>query len=103
MKREALPRKRRPAAKAAATRGVHHLALNTEDMRTTVDFYTRVVGMPLVHDEASGLWCLGPESGGRALTSATAPELVLPDLDGTLFSLSALRGTKVVLVAWASW
>jgi catechol 2,3-dioxygenase-like lactoylglutathione lyase family enzyme len=31
------------------TRGVHHLALNTEDMRTTVDFYTRVVGMPLVH------------------------------------------------------
>jgi catechol 2,3-dioxygenase-like lactoylglutathione lyase family enzyme len=49
MKREALPRKRRPAAKAAATRGVHHLALNTEDMRMTVDFYTRVVGMPLVH------------------------------------------------------
>jgi catechol 2,3-dioxygenase-like lactoylglutathione lyase family enzyme len=33
----------------ALTRGVHHLALNTEDMRTTVDFYTRVVGMPLVH------------------------------------------------------
>lgn len=31
------------------TRGIHHLALNTEDMRTTVDFYTRVVGMPLVH------------------------------------------------------
>ena len=61
------------------------------------------LGMPLVHDEASGLWCLGPESGGRALTSTRAPELVLPDLDGTLFSLSALRGTKVVLVAWASW
>jgi catechol 2,3-dioxygenase-like lactoylglutathione lyase family enzyme len=33
----------------SATRGIHHLALNTEDMRTTVDFYTRVVGMPLVH------------------------------------------------------
>src|SRR5437868_7107188 len=32
-----------------ATRGIHHLALNTEDMRTTVDFYTKVVGMPLVH------------------------------------------------------
>ena len=31
------------------TRGIHHLALNTEDMRATVDFYTRVVGMPLVH------------------------------------------------------
>jgi len=32
-----------------ATRGIHHLALNTEDMRATVDFYTQVVGMPLVH------------------------------------------------------
>jgi len=31
------------------TRGVHHLALNTEDMKMTVDFYSRVVGMPLVH------------------------------------------------------
>ena len=46
MKRETLPR--RKAKLAAATRGVHHLALNTEDMRATVDFYTRVVGMPLV-------------------------------------------------------
>ena len=33
----------------SSTRGIHHLALNTEDMRATVDFYTRVVGMPLVH------------------------------------------------------
>jgi catechol 2,3-dioxygenase-like lactoylglutathione lyase family enzyme len=32
-----------------ATRGIHHLALNTDDMRMTVDFYTKVVGMPLVH------------------------------------------------------
>jgi catechol 2,3-dioxygenase-like lactoylglutathione lyase family enzyme len=47
MKRETLPR--RKATIQAATRGVHHLALTTEDMRTTVDFYTRVVGMPLVH------------------------------------------------------
>jgi hypothetical protein len=61
------------------------------------------LGMPLVHDEASGLWCLGPEAGGRALTSARAPELVLPDLDGTPFSLATLRGTKTLLVAWASW
>jgi len=61
------------------------------------------LGMPLVHDEASGLWCLGPEAGGRALASATAPELVLPDLSGTPFSLASLRGTKVLLVAWASW
>ena len=48
MKRETLPR-RKAKAVPLATRGIHHLALNTEDMRATVDFYTRVVGMPLVH------------------------------------------------------
>lgn len=32
-----------------STRGVHHLALNTEDMKTTMDFYVDVLGMPLVH------------------------------------------------------
>lgn len=31
------------------TRGVHHLALNTDDMKTTIEFYTRVLGMPLMH------------------------------------------------------
>jgi catechol 2,3-dioxygenase-like lactoylglutathione lyase family enzyme len=30
-------------------RGVHHLALCTDDMKTTVDFYVDVLGMPLVH------------------------------------------------------
>ncbi len=59
--------------------------------------------MPLIHDAANGLWCLGPEAGGRALTSVVAPELILPDLDGREWSLRSLRGTKVLLVAWASW
>jgi len=31
------------------SRGVHHLALCTEDMKATVDFYVDVLGMPLVH------------------------------------------------------
>src|SRR2546421_4229528 len=31
------------------SRGVHHLALNTDDMKMTLDFYLRVLGMPLVH------------------------------------------------------
>lgn len=31
------------------TRGVHHLALVTEDMKATTEFYTRVLGMPLIH------------------------------------------------------
>jgi hypothetical protein len=59
--------------------------------------------MPLLHDPVQQLWCLGPESGGRALMSATAPDIVLPQLDGTPFALDTLRGQKVLLVAWASW
>jgi catechol 2,3-dioxygenase-like lactoylglutathione lyase family enzyme len=33
----------------APLRGVHHLALNTDDMKTTIDFYAGVLGMPLIH------------------------------------------------------
>jgi hypothetical protein len=62
------------------------------------------LAMPLVQDTQSKLWALGPSGiGGRALTSAHAPELVLPDLDGRPFALSSLRGQKVVLVAWAPY
>lgn len=30
-------------------RGIHHLALVTDDMKGTLDFYVRVLGMPIVH------------------------------------------------------
>ncbi len=36
-------------AAQALTRGVHHLALCTDDMKATTEFYTRVLGMKLVH------------------------------------------------------
>jgi hypothetical protein len=61
------------------------------------------LNMPLVRHENGGLWCLGPEAMGRALTTAQAMELVLPDAEGKEFRLSSLRGEKVALVAWASW
>lgn len=61
------------------------------------------LGMPLIEDAASGLWALGPEAGGCALTSVEAPDLTLPDVDGNPFHLRSLRGKKVLLVAWASW
>ncbi len=32
-----------------ATRGVHHLVLNTEDMKATIDFYVNVLGLVVVH------------------------------------------------------
>lgn len=61
------------------------------------------LGMPLLSDAEHGLWALGPESGGRALTTAVAPDLVLPTLDGEPFPLARLRGRKVLIAAWASW
>ena len=35
--------------RAAMSRGIHHLALTTENMKVTTEFYVDVVGMPLVH------------------------------------------------------
>ena len=37
------------AANAPLTRGIHHLALNTDDIKMTTDYYVDVVGMKLVH------------------------------------------------------
>jgi hypothetical protein len=61
------------------------------------------LGMPLLHDEVHEVWCLGPQAGGRVLSSAVFPDIVLPDLEGKPFALRELRGQKVLLVAWASW
>jgi len=61
------------------------------------------LGMPLIHDAGAKVWCLGPEAMGRALTTAHAPELVLPDYQGKQFHLSSLRGQKVLIITWSSW
>jgi hypothetical protein len=74
-----------------------------DDGRIDVRAVAGRLGMAIVHDEQTRTWAVGPESGGRALTTATAPDLELPDLDGDPFALAALHGRKVLLVAWASW
>ena len=61
------------------------------------------LGMAVVHDEPHGLWALGPASGGRALSSAQLGDIVLPDRNGNDVALRSLRGTKVFMIAWASW
>jgi hypothetical protein len=63
------------------------------------------LGMAIVHDADAGLWAIGPESlGGRALATAEAPDLQLPDvLTGEEFHLSSLRGSKVLIAAWAPY
>jgi hypothetical protein len=73
------------------------------DGRIDAEAVAAKLGMPLESEPSTGIWALGPESGGRALTTAVAPDLELPDVDGNPFKLSALHGRKVLLVAWASW
>jgi hypothetical protein len=63
----------------------------------------RALGMPLVEEPRAGLWALGPESGGKALESATLPDITLPDVNGQPFHFASLRGRKALIVAWASW
>jgi hypothetical protein len=76
----------------------------TSDGRVAIPAVAERLRMPLLHDESHGVWSLGPASvTGRALATAEAAELSLPDLNGDLVSLESLRGQKVILVAWASW
>jgi len=69
-----------------------------------LDVIADQLGLALVHDPGAGLWATGPETiGSRALTTAQAPNLTLPDLDGSIFELASLRGKKVFLYAWAPY
>ena len=65
----------------------------------------RHAGRPVVHDRAGQAWVLGTPAGerARALESLQAPDFALPDLEGRMHTLSEHRGSKVLLVTWASW
>ncbi|MGA8227013.1 MAG: VOC family protein [Xanthobacteraceae bacterium] len=54
LEKNASPKRASPKAASSKNvssfaRGVHHLALCTDDIKKTTEFYTRVLGMPLVH------------------------------------------------------
>ncbi len=62
------------------------------------------LSMPLLRDETSGTWVLGPSAlSGRALDTAVVPPLSLSTFDGTPFDFSSLLGRRIILAAWASW
>jgi catechol 2,3-dioxygenase-like lactoylglutathione lyase family enzyme len=44
-----LPRGSASAPASTFARGIHHLALNTDDMKATIDFVVGVLGMKLIH------------------------------------------------------
>src|SRR3954449_3786029 len=64
--------------------------------RLHLDKLAERIGAPLVHDHERGVYAIGPSTvSGRALATAEAPELELPDLDGNVFRLASLHGQKV--------
>ncbi len=62
-------------------------------------------GRPVALDREERAAYLGVPASERAaaLTSLQAPDFTLPDLAGRPHALSAQRGKKVLLVAYASW
>ena len=62
-------------------------------------------GRPFALDLEERAAYLGVPASERArqLSSLEAPDFTLPDLQGKLHALSAQRGKKVLLVAYASW
>ena len=64
-----------------------------------------LLGRPTVVDADAAIVAIALDREQRrsALESLTAPDVVLPDLDGTPHALSEWRGQKRLLHAFASW
>ena len=56
-------------------------------------------------DHDNQVWSFGqiPVNRQAFLRSAVAPDFTLADRQGNPVSLSDFRGTKVLIVTWASW
>lgn len=75
------------------------------DGRIDVTAFTSYLGQAVVHDADHDVWAFGdrPDVRAAGLQSLEAPEFTLPDLDNNLHALSDYRGSKVFLLAWASY
>lgn len=73
--------------------------------RVNLAALARQLGQPVVHDDSHALWFFGESAEARhnTLASLKAPDFTLPDIDGKMHSLSDYRGSKVLLLSWASW
>lgn len=71
--------------------------------RIDLGAFAEHLGQPMVADAANGVWAFGPATSPATPRGVEAPDLTLPDLDGTLHSLADHRGKKVLLYCWSSW
>ena len=90
-----------PVPSASGDRAADFVA----DVKVNMAAFWDHLGMPSAHSKDSDVWALGEGADNRttSLQSLDAPDFSLPDLDGTLHSLSQHRGKKVLLATWASW
>lgn len=67
--------------------------------------FARLRHQPVALDTEPSAWYFGtpPETQNGWLTSLSAPDFTLPDLNGKSHSLRDFRGKKVLLLTWASW
>jgi hypothetical protein len=75
------------------------------DGRLDIAAVAGALGRPAAVDAGAGLVAvaLPAEQRRQALDSLQAPPFTLPDLDGAAHGLEEWRGTKKLLVAFASW
>jgi hypothetical protein len=67
--------------------------------------FAKNAGQPVVAEPGARIWSLGemPAIGGGFIASRVAPDFTVPDRTGRPVHLSDFRGTKVLVVTWASW
>lgn len=67
--------------------------------------FARMIEQPWAADTAQDVWCFG-DPGWEwkdRLAGGAAPDFALPDFTGVSHRLSDCRGSKVLLLCWASW
>ena len=76
-----------------------------DDGAVDLSSFAEVLGRPLVVDVEESAAALGTPASQRseAMHGLEAPDFTLPDLQGKPHSLSDHRGSKVLLIAHASW
>jgi hypothetical protein len=67
--------------------------------------FARYLDQPFVRDPERAIWSFGPwvTEWQSSLDSLLAPDFTLPDAAGVEHTLSSYRGSKVLLLFWASW